>query len=92
MVQEHLPQGTQGTVKTSHTGRVVYNDGKLLRIRKDPFTQTVSELAVNKIATRKLVETSEMPEGLLNVLTEDEILDLIAYLSTGGNPNHQAFQ
>ena len=75
-----------------HTGRVVYNDGKLLRIRKDPFTQTVSDLAVNKIATRKLVETSEMPEGLLNVLTEDEILDLIAYLSTGGNPNHRAFQ
>jgi len=82
MVQEHLPQGTQGTVKKV----------PLLRIRKDPFTQTVSELAVNKIATRKLVETSEMPEGLLNVLTEDEILDLIAYLSTGGNPNHQAFQ
>ncbi len=33
-----------------------------------------------------------MPEWLLNVLTEDEILDLIAYLSTGGNPNHRAFQ
>ncbi len=75
-----------------HTGRVIYNDGKLLRIHKDPFTHTMSELAVNKIATRTLLATSEMPEGLLNVLTEDEILDLIAYLSAGGDPHNRVFE
>ena len=75
-----------------HTGRVVYEDGKLLRIREDPFTQRLSELAVNKIETRTLLNTSEMPEGLLNVLTEDEILDLIAYLGAGGNANDRVFE
>ena len=75
-----------------HTGRVVYDDGKLLRIRKDPFTQTVTEVAVNKIEGRRRLDTSEMPEGLLNILTEEEILDLIAYLSAGGNPDDRAFR
>lgn len=33
-----------------------------------------------------------MPTGLLNVLSEDEILDLVAYVRSGGNPNDKAFQ
>jgi hypothetical protein len=33
-----------------------------------------------------------MPTGLLGVLTKDEILDLLAYVLSGGNPNHEAFQ
>ena len=75
-----------------HTGRVVYDDGKLLRIREDPFTQTLTDVAVNKIERRTPLDTSEMPEGLLNILTEEEILDLIAYLSGGGNADDPAFR
>ena len=36
-------------------------------------------------------KTSLMPEGLLNTLTRDEILDLIAYIRSGGDPGHRAF-
>ena len=75
-----------------HAGRVIYDDGKLLRIRKDPYTQTVTDVAAGKIERRTLLETSEMPEGLLNILTEEEILDLIAYLSSGANANDPAFR
>ena len=32
-----------------------------------------------------------MPEGLLNVLSKDEILDLLAYLESAGRPNGHAF-
>jgi hypothetical protein len=32
-----------------------------------------------------------MPQGLADVLTKDEILDLLAYLESGGNRNHPAF-
>ena len=32
-----------------------------------------------------------MPEGLLDYLSQDEILDLIAYLRSGGNPKDRAF-
>jgi hypothetical protein len=33
-----------------------------------------------------------MPEGLIQVLTRDEILDLLAYLESGGNPKNSNFK
>ncbi len=33
-----------------------------------------------------------MPKGLLDKLTREEILDLIAYVAAGGNPNHPLFK
>ena len=36
-------------------------------------------------------KVSLMPTGLLNNLTEDEILDLLAYLKSGGNPESPEF-
>ena len=33
-----------------------------------------------------------MPEGLLNMLKPDEVLDLLAYLLSAGNPNHRLFR
>ena len=35
---------------------------------------------------------SMMPEGLLNTLTYDELLDLLAYLLSQGNRHHAMFQ
>ena len=32
-----------------------------------------------------------LPPGLLNVLTENQILDLLAYLESGGDPKHRDF-
>jgi hypothetical protein len=32
-----------------------------------------------------------MPPGLLNQLNEAEVLDLLAYLQSGGNPDDKAF-
>ena len=36
-------------------------------------------------------KVSLMPPGLINVLTKDEILDLLAYLASGGNDKAEAF-
>jgi hypothetical protein len=33
-----------------------------------------------------------MPEGLANVLTKEEILDLLAYLESAGKKQHAAFR
>jgi hypothetical protein len=33
-----------------------------------------------------------MPEGLLNQLTREEILDLLAFVVARGNRNHELFQ
>jgi hypothetical protein len=32
-----------------------------------------------------------MPAGMINPLNQDELLDLIAYLQSGGNPQNKAF-
>ena len=33
-----------------------------------------------------------MPKGLLDKLTREEILDLVAYIAAGGDPKHAVFQ
>ena len=35
---------------------------------------------------------SQMPPGLLMMLTKDEVLDLVAYVLSGGDKNHAAFR
>jgi hypothetical protein len=35
---------------------------------------------------------SPMPSGLMNVLTMDEILDVIAYLKSGGDPHADVYE
>jgi hypothetical protein len=37
-------------------------------------------------------QVSPMPSGLLDTLNEQEILDLMAYLRSGGNPKHSLYQ
>jgi uncharacterized protein YjgD (DUF1641 family) len=48
------------------------------------------------VNTTKLVKTEEskvsmMPPGLLNMLKDDDILDLLAYLLSGGNAKDPMF-
>ncbi|MEO2012491.1 MAG: c-type cytochrome [Pirellulaceae bacterium] len=68
-----------------HTGVVVNLNGDSMTLNTDltdPFKQVkidrkqIEELVVSKI--------SPMPEGLFNRMTKEEILDLIAYLVSGG--------
>ena len=75
----------------THVGRVVYDDGKLLRVRADPFTWKVTEVAADRIEARTVSRVSEMPEGLLDIFTEEEVLDLVAYIRSAGNPEDPAF-
>jgi hypothetical protein len=35
---------------------------------------------------------SPMPPGLLNLMREDEVMDLLAYILSGGDRNHPAFK
>jgi putative heme-binding domain-containing protein len=73
------------------TGRIIDEDDEKLRIRTHPYANELTEIAKTSIEDRTVLETSEMPTGLINVLSQDEILDLIAYLRAGGNPADPAF-
>jgi hypothetical protein len=61
-------------------------------VRTDPFARQPTEILKKKIETREPSKLSEMPQGLINVLTKEEILDLVAYLRSGGDASDKAFQ
>ena len=46
----------------------------------------------NSIEELMVSKTSPMPAGLLNRMTKDEILDLTAYLISGGDSQHEYFR
>jgi putative heme-binding domain-containing protein len=72
-------------------GRIVDEDAKVLRVRTDPFATQLVEVPKASIESRRPSPISEMPQGAINVLTKDEVLDLIAYLRSAGNPADKAF-
>jgi len=52
----------------------------------------MTEIHRHEIESFAPVATSEMPAGLLNTFTQDEILNLMAYLISGGDRDHEAFR
>ncbi|MCW5550762.1 MAG: c-type cytochrome [Verrucomicrobiae bacterium] len=54
--------------------------------------ETTVEVRLADIARREPSTVSPMPSGLLNSLTREEILDLLAYLEAAGKPNAANFR
>ncbi len=75
------------------TGLVVAETPKEVKVVENPLVK-VQPLVIKKadIAERKKSPVSIMPKGLLDKLTHEEILDLIAYVVAGANPRHPLFQ
>jgi hypothetical protein len=72
-------------------GRVYAEGGKLV-VTADPRNPDDSTtVALDQVKGRKPYPVSLMPAGMINGLNGDELLDLIAYLQSGGNPQHKAF-
>ncbi|HEX4148640.1 MAG TPA: c-type cytochrome, partial [Pirellulales bacterium] len=75
----------QGVIVNLSGDRIIINTDPA-----DPYQQTsVDRKVVTSIEPSKV---SPMPTGLLSVLTKDEILDLLAYVLSGGDPQHAMFQ
>jgi putative heme-binding domain-containing protein len=77
-----------------HSGVVVFEDEKILRLSANPLEKNVKVVEIDKqdIDEREESKVSIMPEGLLNTMTRNEILDLLAYIISGANPEHPAFR
>lgn len=75
------------------TGRVVNMSGENLNVMEnmlDPGNTTrVDRRTLEEVLPSQL---SMMPTGLLNTFSEEEILDMLAYLRSGANPDHPMFQ
>jgi len=73
-------------------GRVVKEDPNAVYVRTDPLDEKLTEIKKKDLKASKPSPVSPMPEGLLNTIRKPEIWDLIAYLESGGNPNHPNFR
>lgn len=75
------------------TGLVVAETPKEVKVIENPLAKA-EPLTIQKtdIAERKKSPVSIMPKGLLDKLTREEILDLIAYVAAAANPRSPLFQ
>lgn len=76
-----------------YTGVVVNLNNDQLTLNTD-LSDPNKRQAINRNTIEQLVvsKTSPMPAGLFNRMTKEEILDLTAYLISGGDESHEFFQ
>jgi putative heme-binding domain-containing protein len=64
-----------------HDGRIVSEDAKSVTLATNPADPDHREhVSKQEIMSRRVSDVSAMPEGLLNTLNRDEILDLLAWI------------
>lgn len=73
-------------------GRPTAVSAKTIVVETDPLAQTTETVDRAKLEEVHPASLSPMPTGLIDVLTRDEVLDLLAWLKAGGNANHPSFQ
>ena len=73
-------------------GRPVGVSARELVIETDPLKEATIVVQRGSIEESRPAELSPMPENLVDVLTADAILDVIAYLRANGDPEHPAFR
>lgn len=73
-------------------GRTYIENGKLYVVYdpRNPDEKEVVEVA--KVKSRKPYPVSLMPTGLLNSMNPAEVMDLLAYIQSAGNPNDPMFR
>jgi len=93
-VVSELYQNTILTLKDGDdvTGRIIEETDQKLTVVTDPIKTTKVEVRKSDVVNRRLSKLSPMPEGLVNTMSKDQILDLIAYLQSGGKKTYAAFK
>ena len=75
------------------SGRIVGEKEGKLQIATDLLKpDAIVEIPKSAVEESRVSTVSLMPTGLLNPLNADEVLDLVAYLLSAGNPEHPAFR
>ncbi len=72
-------------------GTIERETEETVSIRTSPLLPQTTVIQQTDVKSRELSPISPMPPSLLNVLTRDQILDLLAYLESGGDPKHRDF-
>jgi mono/diheme cytochrome c family protein len=71
---------------------VVLEDDESVKVVENPLIKSDAKTIYKEsIDDRTHSNVSAMPKGLLDTLTRNEILDLIAYVFAKGDPKHPIF-
>ena len=77
----------------SVVGRLTNEDDANYFVSQNPFApEDIRTVAKADVKSSKVSEVSIMLPGMINRLNEEELKDLIAYLISGGDPDHEVFQ
>ena len=74
------------------TGRILAETTETLTLAPNPLTRERRDIPKRDVVRREISRLSPMPEGLVNTLSRSELLDLLAYLESGGRPDYPAFR
>ena len=74
------------------TGRIVGDTDDKIILRPSMLAPDTKEISKADIKTKETSKLSPMMPGLLNTLTKEEILDLLAYFQAAGKPEGAAFK
>jgi putative heme-binding domain-containing protein len=72
-------------------GRVVEESPEKVVVRPNPLEEKTVTIAKGNIEKRSPSKVSPMPVGLLNTFNTNDILDLLAYMESLGDPKHPNF-
>jgi putative heme-binding domain-containing protein len=78
---------------SSVLGRLTNEDDDAYYISQNPFApQDLKEVPKNEVTRTKASDVSVMLPGLINPLNEEELKDLMAYLISAGNTEHEVYK
>lgn len=73
-------------------GRLIFRNDKEVGVATNPFDlNQVTKAPADQVVGITSSPISMMPAELLSGMNRDELMDLVAYLLSGGNSQHKAF-
>lgn len=78
---------------TTQYGRLIYRNDRELAIASNPFDLGVlTRIPIGTVADIEVSQVSMMPPATIAPMNKDELMDLIAYLVSGGDRKHKVFR
>jgi len=92
VISEQFANTTFRTKDDTIEGHIVEETADTIIVQPNALKPDHVTIKKADVTARALSKISPMPENLVDILSRDEILDLIAYLEAGGSPDHPDFR
>lgn len=74
-------------------GRLIYRNDRELAVAVNPYDYgDLTKVPIADVQSVELSQVSMMPPATIALMNKDEVVDLMAYLLSGGDRRHQVFQ